>query len=178
MGAVVINYTTGQGQLKVFAQKVAKVLDFGYKTEHTSATEERPRKITAMLYAAAHPVSKHNMLYILDRTIPSLSATWAIGTPKPTHGGADKFLRLRVGGIPAGTRKLHTTLEACKRIAADGLLVAIPGISSIPQMNAILERVKSKGVAVHVGESYYLCNTAKKPYHVDQNRNEFRALTV
>ena len=181
MGAIshfTINHTTGQGKLQGFTLKVAKVLKLGYPTEHMSAAEERRKNITVMLYAAAHPVAKRNMLYVLDRAMPCLSAVWAPGIPRPAHVGADEFLKVQVGGVPAGARKIYVALEACKHIAANGLLCAMPGIAAIAQMNAVMARVKGAGVAAYVGASYYLHNTDIRSLRVDQNRDEFHDVII
>lgn len=50
-----------------------------------------------MLYAAAHPVSKRNMLFSLDKKVPNLTATWVPGTLRPAKGGANEFLSIRTG---------------------------------------------------------------------------------
>ena len=76
-----------------------------------STAEECRKNITSMLYAAAYPVSKCNM----DRVVLNLSAAWLAGIPCPAHGGVDEFLRVRVGGIPAGV-KLYVAPEVCKRL--------------------------------------------------------------
>jgi len=62
-----------------------------------------------MLYAAAHLVSKRNMMYILRPNLPVLTAAWAPGVPQPKKSQADEFLHVRLGGIPAGARKLYVT---------------------------------------------------------------------
>ena len=132
-----------------------------------------------MLYATAHPVSKRNMMYILHPHLPRLTAAaWAPEVPKPARGTADQFLKVRLGGIPAGVRKAYVTVEACKRVAANGLLCAIPGVGALPKMNSVLEKVKEEGVAAHVGATYYLRHTGQVPHVVEQNRGEFKTALV
>lgn len=177
MGAInhyTINHTTGQGKLQGFAMKVAGVLNLDYPTERTQSAEEKRRLTTDMLYAAAHPVSKRNMMYTLRQELPHLTAAWAPGVPQPKKGQADEFLRVRLGGIPAGARKLYVTVEACRRIASSGLLCAMPGVGQVQGMRKLLATVEKKGAAAHVGASYYLQGTGTKPFTVDQNRDEFK----
>ena len=57
-----INHTTGQGRLQGFALKVSRVLGLEYPEDRTTVAEEARCRTTKMLYAAAHPVSKRNML--------------------------------------------------------------------------------------------------------------------
>ena len=176
MGAVnhyAINHTTGQGRLQGFALKVANVLSLEYPSEHTSSANEKRKLTEAMLYAAAHPIAKQNMLYVLRPNLPALTATWISGVPKPTKGVADEFLKVRLGGVPVGARKIYVTIEACERIASNGLLCAMPGVGSVAKMKIVLRKVERKGVAAHVGATYYLSHTKVKPYNADQNRDEF-----
>lgn len=181
MGAVnhySINHTTGQGKLQGFALKVAKVLGIEYPSDRTASAAEKRKQASDMIYAAAHPVSKRNMLFTLDPSIPSLSATWAPGAPRPANGGADEFLSVRTGGVPAGARKVYVTMEACKRIASNGLLVVMPGVKSVKKMASTLREVNTKGCASHVGAAYYLRHTAVQPHKVDQNRDSFHRIQV
>ena len=158
-----INHTTGQGQLQGFALKVAHVLSLDYPEEWTQSAAEKRRVTADMLYAAAHPVSKRNMMYVLRPELPGLTALWVPGVPKPKETVADEFLNVCLGGIPAGARKIYITIEACRKVASSGLLCAMPGISQI-KMKAVLRKVEKIGVAAHVGASYYLRHTKKKPY--------------
>ena len=133
MGAInhySINHTTGQGRLQGFALKVTRALDVEYPKEQTAAVKEKRDRTVRMMYAAVHPVSKRNMAYTLDPKVPNLKAAWVPGVPRPSRGQADEFLKVRTGGIPAGARKLYVTVEACKKIASNGLLVAMPGVST------------------------------------------------
>ena len=102
-----INHTTGQAKLQDFALKVARILGLLYPTDRTSVAAEVRKHTTDMLYAAAHPASKRNMLYVLDRSIPNLSAVWTPGTPRPAKGGADEFLLVRVGGASGSEKDLR-----------------------------------------------------------------------
>ena len=86
------------------------MLGLEYPSEHTSAASEKRKATFDTMYAAAHPVSKRNMLYILDKGIPNLSAVWVPRAPQPAKGGADEFLSVQVGGITAGARKIYVTL--------------------------------------------------------------------
>ena len=149
------------------------MLGHEYPSEHTSAASEKRKATFDTMYAAAHPVSKRNMLYILDRGIPNLSAVWVPGAPQPAKGGADEFLSVQVGGITAGARKIYVTLEACKRIASNGLLCAMPGVGAIIWMNLTLEKVKERGVAMHKGAAYYLRHTGEKPLKVKMTSKLF-----
>jgi len=169
MGAVnhyTINHTTGQGKLQGFAMKIAGVLNLEYPSERTQSAEEKCRVTADMLYAAAHPVSKRNMMYILWPDIPGLTAVWVPGVPKPKKAQADEFLRVRLGGVPAGARKLYVTVEACRRIASAGLLCVMPGVVQVRGIRALVAKVKKKGVAAHVGAAYYLRGTDIKPFTV------------
>jgi len=154
------------------------VLDLEYTEERTQSAAEKRRIVTEMLYAAAHPVSKRNMMYVLRPELPGLTATWVPGIPQPKEGCADEFLKVRLGGIPAGARKLYVTVEACSRVASSGLLCAMPGIGAIKKMKSVLRKVEAAGVAAHVGASYYLRHTDGVPYTADQNRDEFRTTMV
>jgi len=49
-----------------------------------------------MFYAAAHPVPKKNMLYVLQPDLPNLTAAWVPGILKPVKGVSDKFLKVRL----------------------------------------------------------------------------------
>ena len=129
-------------------------LSLEYQEEHTSSDNEKRRNTESMLYAAAHPVSKRKMLFMLRPDLPSLTATWTPGVPKPMKGVADEFLKVRLGGIPAGAEKIYVTVEAFKRIASNGLLCAMPGVSSVYKMKQVLKKVEQKGVAAHVGATY------------------------
>jgi len=157
---------------------VTRALDIDYPKDQTAAAKEKREKAARMMYAATHPVSKRNITYTLDPKVPNLKAAWVPGVPRPSRGQTDEFLKVKTGGIPAGARKLYVTVEACKRIASNGLLVAMPGVATLPKINAALLNVKKQGVAAHVGASYYLRHTGKKPYRVEQNMDEFRVVTI
>jgi len=60
---------------------------------------------------------------------------------------------VRTDGIPAGVRKLYVTIEACMKIASNGLLCSMPGVTTLPKMNAALETIRMKGIATYVGAS-------------------------
>ena len=72
-----------------------------------------------------------------------------------TKAHMDDFVKLRMNGVPAGARKLYVTFEACKRVAASGLLVAIPGINGLAHMKETLAQVTEAGMGAHIGASYY-----------------------
>ena len=124
-----------------------------------------------------HPVSKRNMLYTLDRKINGLSAAWVPGFPKPKLSESDDFVRLRIGGIPAGARKLYVTKEACKRIAACGMLVAMPKAEKIAELNTALDRASHLGVGAHVSARYYTKGSGEVIERIDQTSEDIQALT-
>ena len=109
----------------------ARTLSLPYSNERSASAEETRRRTTSLLYAAAHPVSKRNMLFVLDDKVKNLSAAWVPGVPRPAQGCADQFLSVRVGGVPAGVHKIYVTLEACYKIANRGLLCAMPGATVV-----------------------------------------------
>jgi len=59
---------------------------FYYPTDHTASAEEKQKITAAMPYAAAHPVSKRDMLYVIQPGLPYLTAEWVPGVPKPVRG--------------------------------------------------------------------------------------------
>jgi len=117
-------------------------------------------------------VSKRNIAYMLDQKVPNL---WIPGIPRSTRGQADEFIKVRTGGIPAGARKLYVTIEV---ITSNGLLCSMPGVTTLPKMNAVLDNIRVKRIAAHVGASYYLHETGKKPFRVEQNLDEYKTVTV
>ena len=154
MGAInhyAINHTTGQGRLQGFGLKTARILSLPYSNERSAAAEDTRRRTTNLLYAAAHPMSKRNMLFVLDDKVVNLRAVWVPGIPRPAHGCADQFLSVRIGGVPAGVRKIYVALEACRKIANSGLLCAMPGAAVVRKMNEDMKVVKESGVSCHVG---------------------------
>lgn len=64
------------------------------------------------------------------------------GVPRPAKGGADEFLNVRGGGIPAGTRELYVIIKARKEIALNGLLYTMRGLSILLTINPIWEIAK------------------------------------
>lgn len=111
-----INHTIGQGKLQGFALKVAHILGLPRPSGQDRTSADIRRQTMEDFYAAAHPANKRNALFMVDRTTKTVSALWVPGTP-PT---------LRLRGAPASTCRLYITIEACKRIAACGMLIAIP----------------------------------------------------
>ena len=82
MGAVnhqAINHTTGQGKLQELRSPE-------YPGDSTSSAKDKWKRTTVMLYAAAHPTSKHNMLFSLDEGVKNISAAWVPGLPMPVKG--------------------------------------------------------------------------------------------
>ena len=92
-----INHTTGQGRLQGFAWKVARVLGLKYPMGKDTASREILEAATRAFYAAGHPVSKRNMLFVLDPDITGVSAAWTPGMPHPATTVSDDFVRLRIG---------------------------------------------------------------------------------
>ena len=60
-----INHTPGQGRLQILPSKLL-----------------HQKRAADMICTAAHPVSKRNMLFMLDKNIPNLKATWVPGAPE------------------------------------------------------------------------------------------------
>ena len=118
------------------------------------------------------------MLFVLDDKVKNLHAAWVPGIPRPAQGCADQFLSVRVGGVPAGVRKIYVALEACRKIANSGLLCAMPGATVVINMNEDMKVVKEAGVAVHVGATYYQRGTGNDPVKVDQNKDEYKAVLM
>ena len=87
-----INHTSGKGRLQGFALKVAKILGHRYPSDRTAAAKMARESSMETFHAAAHPVSKRNMLYILDHAVPGLTAAWYPGTPRPTTAHMDATL--------------------------------------------------------------------------------------
>ena len=181
MGAInhySINHTTGQGRLQGFGLKTARILSLPYSNERSAAAEDTRKKTTSLLYAAAHPMSKRNMLYVLDDTVINLKAAWVPGIPRPAQGCADQFLSMRIGGVPAGVRKIYVALEACRKIANSGLLCTMPGATVVRKMNEDMKVVKESSVSCHVGATYYLRGSGAEPVKVDQNKDEYRTILL
>ena len=86
-----INHTTGQGRLQGFALKVALVLGLQHPKGKTAAEEAIKKRTTEVFYAAAHPVSKRNMLFVLDHDITHLNGAWVPGFPPPVYAMPDDF---------------------------------------------------------------------------------------
>ena len=71
---------------------------FYYPTDHTaSAAEEKQKMTAAMLYAAAQPVFKRNMLYVMQPGLPNITAEWV---PKPDRGCLMSFRRRKTDRYP------------------------------------------------------------------------------
>lgn len=148
MGAInhySINHTTGQGKLQGFALKTACVLSLPYTNKRSASAEETRKNTTKLLYCDSHPVSKRNMLFVLDDKIKSLYTAWVPGISKPAQRNENQFLAVRVGGIPAGVRKIYVSLEACRKIANSGLLCTMPGVKTIEKMNKVCRSLASMG---------------------------------
>ena len=173
-----INHTTGQGRLQGFALKVARVLGLKYPMGKDTASREIREAATRAFYAAGHPVSKRNMMFVLDPDITGVSAAWTPGMPHPATTVSDDFVRLRIGGFPAGVRKLYVTKEACKRIAACGLLVAMPHAQDLKVLNASLDEAAEVGVGAHVGSTYYTRHTQHPTKRIDQTSDIMQTLTM
>jgi hypothetical protein len=65
--------------------------------------------------------------------------------------------------------------KACKRVAASGLLVAMPGIAALREVKDTLKSVEDAGVGAHIGAS---SRVDAEVIRVDQNAHRFYALVV
>ena len=118
-----INYTTGQGRLQGFALKAALVLGLKHPRGKLAADDATGKRTIEVFYAAAHPVSKRNMLFVLDHDIENLEGAWVPGFPPPVYAMPDNFVKLRLNSIPAGARKIYIRIEACKGVTTGDMLL-------------------------------------------------------
>lgn len=90
----------------------------------------------------------------------------------------DDFVGLRLRGAPAGSRYLYVTLEACRRIAACGLLVQIPAPQVVKEVNLEVKEAVKAGPAAHIRAKYYARGTNIPTIDSNQNLDDFHALTI
>ena len=60
--------------------------------------------MTSVFYTVGHPVSKWNMLFVLDPETANLLCGWVPGLPCPSKVLPNDFVRLRA--VPAGVCKI------------------------------------------------------------------------
>lgn len=178
MNHYVLNHTTGQHGLQGFAQKVAKIIGLKYPRDTSGAGRAQREATASFFYAAAHPTGKRNMLYTLDQGVPVLAVAWIPGPPKPIVSRLDNFVQLRVKAVPAGAWKLYVTYEGCKRAAACGLLIAMPGVHNVPKLGKALRDIAAVGVGARVGVQYFTRGVDVKVVRVDRNSDMWKDLTV
>jgi len=85
-------------------------------------------------------------MYILRHDFLNLTAAWVLGVPKPKKSLADEFLRVGLGGNPAGVASRLMRAKESFLVACYG---QCPALEWSKKMQQVMKEVEEHGVAAH-----------------------------
>lgn len=119
------------------------------------------------IYTIVHAVDKRNCLFSIANGIPGLSGTITLGLPVPCEFSADKSIKLRINGIPAGNRRIEIALALFRFAYENDLLAASKSISYFDDIVALKDTALEIGVSAHIGAKFYTYGSADPKVYKD-----------
>lgn len=124
----------------------------------TTVKQERNEKgvqLNKMLYDHVHPISKRNVLFSTDRTIIGLTGLYTYGLRIPCEMEIDKSFNLRLGGLPAGNRRLEIAVALTREMLRLGTAICADAFHKIDSLTKLYIQAKKIGISGHIGARYY-----------------------